>query len=71
MYSGKLTQSQVVPCASASKGMPSTLTKSHAAISRTSGLHGAIPTPQLPITTVVTPCQEAEESGWSQQIWAS
>jgi hypothetical protein len=35
------------------------------------GLHGAIPTPQLPITTEVTPCHEDEEMRGSQQIWAS
>ena len=71
IYSGKLTHSQVIPLESTSKGMPSTLTRSQVAISRASGRQGAITTPQLPITTVVTPCQQEEVRGGSQQIWAS
>ncbi len=71
MNSGKLSQSQVMPLLSTSNGIASTLTRSHAAISWTSGLHGAIPTPQLPITTEVTPCHEEQLSSGSQQICAS
>ena len=35
------------------------------------GLHGAMPTPQLPITTEVTPCHDEGVSAPSQQICAS
>ncbi len=68
---GKVSQSQVMPFSRTSKGMPSTLTRSRIAISRASGLQGAMPTPQLPITTEVTPCQDDGEIAGSQQIWAS
>ena len=71
MNCGKVSQSQVMPLFSTSKGMPSTLTRSFMAISRVSGLHGAMPTPQLPITTLVTPCQEEGVTAPSQQICAS
>ena len=71
MYSGKLSQSQVMPALSTSNGIASTLTRSRIATSRASGRHGAIPTPQLPITTVVTPCQEDGVVAPSQQICAS
>ena len=49
----------------------STLVGSHAVISRLSGLQGATPTPQLPITTLVTPCHEEQVTSGSQQICAS
>ena len=71
MNCGKVSQSQVIPLLKTSNGIASTLTRSHAAISRTSGLHGAIPTPQLPITTEVTPCHDDDVMRGSQQIWAS
>ena len=41
------------------------------AISRAAGRQGAMPTPQLPITTVVTPCQGDGVAALSQHIWAS
>ena len=41
------------------------------AISRVSGLQGAMPTPQLPITTLVTPCHDEGVTAPSQQICAS
>jgi hypothetical protein len=34
-------------------------------------LQGAMPTPQLPITTVVTPCHDEGPTEGSQQICAS
>ena len=71
MYSGKLSQSQVIPRSSTSNGIASTFTRSRIAISRTAGRHGAMPTPQLPITTEVTPCQEEGVTAPSQQICAS
>ena len=62
-YSGKDCQSHASPSVSATPGMSST--PSISAISRpwSAGTAGAKPTPQLPITTVVTPCQE---EGWSR-----
>ena len=71
MNCGKVSQSQVMPLLSTSKGMPSTFTRSFIAISRVSGLHGAMPTPQLPITTEVTPCHDEGVTAPSQQICAS
>ena len=71
MYSGKVSQSQVMPFDSTSKGMASTLTRSRIAISRVSGRQGAMPTPQLPITTLVTPCHDDGVTAPSQQICAS
>ena len=71
MYCGKLSQSQVMPAFRTSNGIASTLTRSSIAISRASGLHGAIPTPQLPITTEVTPCHDDGVTAPSQQICAS
>ena len=56
-YCGKVSQSQVMPAFSTSNGIASTFTRSRIAISRAAGRQGAMPTPQLPITTVVTPCQ--------------
>ena len=62
---------QAMPACSTSKGIASTFTRSRIAISRASGRHGAMPTPQLPITTEVTPCHEDGVSAPSQQICAS
>jgi hypothetical protein len=52
------------------KEMPSTFTRSHVTMSCTSGLHGAMPTPQFPMTTVVIPCHEEQLTSGSQQICA-
>ena len=52
-------------------GMSSTDSISLARNSRSSGLQGAKVTPQLPITTEVTPCQHGEVASGSQQICAS
>ncbi len=41
------------------------------AISRAASRQGAMPTPQFPITTLVTPCQEDGVTAPSQQICAS
>ena len=40
-------------------------------VSRCSGRVGAMPKPQLPITTLVTPCQLDGVRSPSQRIWAS
>ena len=71
MYCGKVSQSHVIPAFRTSNGIASTFTRSFIAISLAAGLQGAIPTPQLPITTVVTPCQLDGVVAPSQQICAS
>src|SRR4051794_19689528 len=52
-------------------GMSSTDSMSSARYSRSSGLHGANVTPQLPSTTDVTPCQHDDDATGSQPTWAS
>src|SRR5688500_5344038 len=42
MYSGNVSQSQVMPACSTSNGIASTLTRSRIATSRACGLHGAV-----------------------------
>ena len=56
-YSGKDSQFQLIPSASAVPGMSSTPSISSMRKASPPGRTGAKPTPQLPITTVVTPCQ--------------
>ena len=56
-YSGKVSHSQVMPSCSAVPGMSSTPSIRATSHSWRSGRTGAKPTPQLPMTTVVTPCQ--------------
>ncbi len=65
-YSGKLSHSQRMPSASAVPGMSSTPSMSPISHSWRSGAAGAKPTPQLPISTVVTPCQDDGVSRGSQ-----
>src|SRR5262245_66589176 len=52
-------------------GMSSTDSISSARYSRSSDLHGANVTPQLPSTTDVTPCQHDDDATGSQPTWAS
>jgi len=59
------------PVAITTSGMSSTPSMSLIAISRCSGRIGANPTPQLPITTVVTPCPLEGDSTCSQVTWPS
>ncbi len=51
--------------------MPSTPSMSPMSQSRRSGAAGAKPTPQLPMTTVVTPCHSDGVSSGSQVTWPS
>jgi hypothetical protein len=46
-----------MPASSASTDMPSTFSNVRAIVPRCSGRVGAMPKPQLPMITVVTPCQ--------------
>ena len=64
-YSGKLSQFQVIPSVSAVPGMSSTPSISWTSHSCDPGRTGANPTPQLPITIVVTPCHELGVSSGS------
>ena len=57
-YSGKVSQLQVIPADMAMAGMSSTASIRSINQSRSLGRTGAKPTPQLPITTVVTPFQQ-------------
>ena len=70
-YSGKVSQRQSMPAIIASLGMSSTASRHSANHSLASGLHGASAKPQLPITTVVTPCQHEQLPSGSQATWAS
>ena len=70
-YSGKVSQFQVMPSASAVPGMSSTPSMSWMSHSRRAGSAGAKPTPQLPITMVVTPCQLLGVMSGSQVAWPS
>ena len=56
-YSGNVSHSHSMPADSAAPGMSSTPSMSPISQSRRSGCTGANPTPQLPMTIVVTPCQ--------------
>ena len=70
-YSGKLVHSQVMPSAMAEPGMSSTPSMRSMSQPWRSGAAGAKPTPQLPMTTVVTPCQELGVTHGSQETCAS
>ena len=70
-YSGKVSQSQSMPSESAAPGMSSTPSISSISISCWSGCAGAKPTPQLPTTAVVTPCQPEGSRCGSQVACAS
>ena len=70
-YSGNVSQPHWIPSDSAAPGMSSTPSISPISQSCLSGCTGAKPTPQLPITTVVTPCQHDGVSIGSHVIWPS
>ena len=57
MYSANDSQFQSMPSCKAVPGMSSTPSISSMRKDSPPGRTGANPTPQLPITTVVTPCQ--------------
>ena len=70
-YSGKVTQSQGMPAAIVVARTASLRSSVSMARSRSSGLTGAKPKPQLPITTDVTPCQPDIVHQGSQKICES
>jgi hypothetical protein len=51
--------------------MPSTFSSVRRIRSRSAGRVGAIPKPQFPITTLVTPCHDDGVRARSQKTWAS
>ena len=71
MYSGNVSKHQSMPALSASFDMPSTFSSVRTMMSRCSGRVGATPKPQLPMTTLVTPCQDDGVRSPSQRICAS
>ena len=70
-YSPKVSQFQLIPSASAVPGMSSTPSISWMSQARSVSRAGANPTPQLPMTTVVTPCQPEGDTSGSQVAWPS
>ena len=70
-YSGKLSQFHGTPSRITISGMSSTPSMTLISVSRSSDRQGAKPTPQLPITTVVTPWPEEGEKRSSQVAWPS
>ena len=70
-YSGKVSKVQSMPATRASNAMPSTFSSVRAMVSRCSGRVGAMPNPQLPMTTLVTPCQHDGVRSGSHRTWAS
>ncbi len=70
-YSAKVSHSHWIPSESADPGMSSTPSMRPMSQSWRSGAAGAKPTPQLPMTTVVTPCHDDGASSGSQVAWPS
>ena len=70
-YSAKLSNSQRMPFSIASSDMPSTYSSMRMSVRRSPGRQGASVKPQLPVTIVVTPCQEEQEASGSHVSWAS
>ena len=70
-YSSKLSHSQLMPSCRAAPGMSSTPSINWISRSWSPTRTGAKPTPQLPMTTVVTPCHDEGASWLSQVAWPS
>ncbi len=71
MNSGNDSHAQRIPSESADPGMSSTPSLRATSRSRSASRTGAKPTPQLPMTQVVTPCIAEGESVSSQVTWPS
>ena len=69
--SGNVSQSHGMPARIVFSGTASLRDRLNIARSWSSGLHGANPNPQLPITTLVTPCQPDIVHHGSQNTWLS
>ena len=70
-YSGKVSQVHLIPAFMASGAMSSARSRLRMTISFSLSLHGASEKPQLPITTLVMPCQQEHVPSGSQETWAS
>ncbi len=70
-YSENVSQPQGMPSCSAVPGMSSTLSMRATSSSSVPGRTGAKPTPQLPMTMEVTPCQQLGVICLSQHTWPS
>ena len=68
---GKVSQSQGMPACIVFSGTASFRETASIARSRSSGRHGAKPKPQLPMTTLVTPCHPDIVHHGSQKTWLS
>ena len=69
--SGNVSQSHGMPAFIVLSGTASLRESDSIVRSRSSGLHGAKPKPQLPMTTLVTPCQPDIVHHGSQNTWLS
>lgn len=69
--SSKLCHVQGSTAASELTGRSSTQQKVASIVSRCSGRSGASVSPQLPVSTVVTPCQMEDVQSRSQKGWTS
>ena len=70
-YSGKVSQRHGTPAVMAARDMSSARSMLRRTRSISDAAAGASVNPQLPITAVVTPCDDTEAQTGSQKIWAS
>lgn len=70
-YSGKVSQFQSIPSLNAAPGMSSTPSINWMSQSSVPGRTGANPTPQLPVTMVVTPWETDGSRTGSHVTWPS
>ena len=70
-YSGNVSKSHGTPASSVAGLMSSTCSSVWTISDRCSGRHGASENPQLPATTLVTPCHDDGVSAGSQNTCAS
>lgn len=70
-YSGNVSHVHGRPSVITTPGMSSTPAITSTSTSWSDWRHGAKPTPQLPITTVVTPCADDGVSRSDQTAWPS
>ena len=69
--SGKVVQRHSMPAAIAAGGMSSARSRLRMTMCLSAAAQGASVKPQLPMTTVVTPCQQEEVPSGSQKTCAS
>ncbi len=69
--SGKVVQRQSMPASIAWGGMSSARWRLRTTMALSFAAHGASVKPQLPMTTLVMPCQQEDVPSGSQNTWAS